>query len=173
MAPSVQRPTLHYQRPSTDFSAPESVGIRQAPPATGAHGSGAARFGTMARTRSPSPRPLRPRFPPSLSFPPYLSSPRKREPRARSMLSSWIPAFAGMTTGPDVDVLAMTGTEKPSSDLQRRQAHQGQDHRDDPETDHDGGLGPALLLEVMMQRRHQEDAPAGAFEPDHLDDDGD
>ena len=47
---------------------------------------------------------------------------------------------------------------KRSSDLQRRQADQRQDHRDDPEADDDGRLGPALLLEMVVQRRHQEHA---------------
>ena len=50
---------------------------------------------------------------------------------------------------------------------------QGQDHRDDPEPDHDGRLRPALLLEMVVQRRHQEHARAGALVPEHLDDDRD
>ena len=35
---------------------------------------------------------------------------------------------------------------------------------DDPEADHDLGLAPALHLEVVMQRRHPEDALAGELE---------
>ena len=33
------------------------------------------------------------------------------------------------------------------------------------------GSLPAELLEMMVDRRHPEDALAGALEPDHLDDD--
>ena len=42
--------------------------------------------------------------------------------------------------------------------------------RDDPEADHDLRLGPALLLEVVMQRRHAEYALAGELERHHLHD---
>src|ERR1700704_115454 len=58
-----------------------------------------------------------------------------------------------------------------SPQLQGGEAGHRQDGGDDPETKDDGGLGPALLLEVMMQRRHAEDAPAGPFVGQDLDDD--
>src|SRR5437588_4257385 len=45
-----------------------------------------------------------------------------------------------------------------SSQLQRGKTGERQHHRDDPEPDHDLRFGPAQLLEVMMQRRHPEDA---------------
>src|SRR3954449_9140201 len=45
-----------------------------------------------------------------------------------------------------------------SPQLQRGEAGQRQHHRDDPEPDHDLRLGPALLFEMMMQRRHPEHA---------------
>ena len=48
-----------------------------------------------------------------------------------------------------------------SPQLQGGEADHRQDGGDDPEAEDDGGLGPALLLEMMMQRRHAEDAPAG------------
>src|SRR5476651_1246642 len=48
-----------------------------------------------------------------------------------------------------------------SPQLQGGEADHRQNGSDDPEAEHDGGLGPALLLEVMMQRRHAEDALAG------------
>src|SRR6056297_3028566 len=57
-----------------------------------------------------------------------------------------------------------------SAHLQGRQADQREDERDDPEADHDLRLGPALFLVMMMDRRHQEDALAGALEIDHLND---
>ena len=46
--------------------------------------------------------------------------------------------------------------------LQAGQADQAQQHRDDPEAHHDLGLVPARLLEVVVQRRHLQDPPAGA-----------
>src|ERR1044071_7135286 len=57
-----------------------------------------------------------------------------------------------------------------SPQLQRRKPGERQHDRDDPEPDHDLRLGPALLLEVMMDRRHLEDALAGELERDHLHD---
>src|SRR3954465_478646 len=47
---------------------------------------------------------------------------------------------------------------KTSPQFQRGEAGQRQHHRDDPEPDHDLRLGPALLLEVVVQRRHPEHA---------------
>ena len=47
-----------------------------------------------------------------------------------------------------------------SPQLQAGQADQAQQHRDDPEAHHDLRLRPAGLLEVVVQRRHLEDAPA-------------
>src|SRR5580698_10803935 len=57
----------------------------------------------------------------------------------------------------------VTGIKR-SPQLQRRQAGQRQHHRDDPEPDHDLRLGPAFLLEMMMDRRHLEDALSGELE---------
>src|SRR6185437_9157494 len=58
-----------------------------------------------------------------------------------------------------------------SPQLQGGEPGKGQDRGDDPEADDDGRLLPALLLEMMVQRRHAEDAPAGQLEARHLDDD--
>src|SRR5581483_11868560 len=55
-----------------------------------------------------------------------------------------------------------------SPQLQRRQAEHRQDRGDDPEAEHDGRFGPPLLLEMMVQRRHAEDALAGPFVGQHL-----
>src|ERR1700720_1404077 len=52
--------------------------------------------------------------------------------------------------------------------LQRGEAGQRQHHRDDPEPDHDLRLGPAQLLEMMMDRRHLEDALARELEGRNL-----
>src|SRR6266576_1955028 len=59
---------------------------------------------------------------------------------------------------------------KLSPQLQRGEAGQRQHHRDDPEPDHDLRFSPALLLEMMMQRRHPEYALAGELERHHLHD---
>src|SRR5690606_38643879 len=58
-----------------------------------------------------------------------------------------------------------------SPQLQTGETDEGQDHGDDPEADHDLAFGPAELLEMMMDRRHQEDAAAGHLEEADLDDD--
>src|ERR1700759_3383650 len=49
----------------------------------------------------------------------------------------------------------VTGIKR-SPQLQRGETGQRQHHRDDPEPDHDLRLGPAFLLEVMVDRRHPE-----------------
>src|SRR3954471_12616769 len=59
----------------------------------------------------------------------------------------------------------------PLPQLQGGEAQQGQHDRDDPEADHDGRLRPAELLEVVVDRGHQEDPAARAFEPGDLDHD--
>src|SRR5689334_13001770 len=58
----------------------------------------------------------------------------------------------------------------PSPQLQRGEAGQRQHHRDDPEPDHDLRLGPAELFEMMVQRRHAEDAFSGELERGDLHD---
>src|SRR5690606_26246169 len=55
--------------------------------------------------------------------------------------------------------------------LQAGKPDQRQDHGDDPEADHHLAFGPAKLLEMVMDRRHQEDAAAGHLEETDLDDD--
>src|SRR3954452_9771678 len=49
---------------------------------------------------------------------------------------------------------------QPSAQLQSGKAGQCQHHRDDPESDDELRFGPALLLEVVMDRRHPEHALA-------------
>src|SRR5712664_2144374 len=55
-----------------------------------------------------------------------------------------------------------------SPQLQGGEAGQRQHHRDDPEPDHDLRFGPALLLKMVMDRRHPEHALAGELERHHL-----
>src|SRR5262245_20408523 len=66
----------------------------------------------------------------------------------------------------------VTGIMNRSAQFQGGEAGERQHHRDDPEADHDLRLGPALLLEMMMQRRHAEHALARHLERHHLHDDG-
>src|SRR4029077_9342428 len=56
-----------------------------------------------------------------------------------------------------------------SPQLQRGETDHRQDGGNDPEAEDDGGFGPALLLEMVMQRRHPEDAPAGHLVGQDLD----
>src|SRR5579883_2232655 len=58
-----------------------------------------------------------------------------------------------------------------SPQLQGRKADHRQDEGDDPETHDDLRLGPAELLEMMVDRRHAEDALAGHLERSDLHDD--
>src|SRR6478735_70427 len=61
---------------------------------------------------------------------------------------------------------------KASPQLERGEAGQRQHHRDDTKPDNDLRLGPALLCEMMMQRRHPEHAFSCHLERDHLHDHG-
>src|SRR6266446_4903557 len=58
-----------------------------------------------------------------------------------------------------------------SPQLQGGEAGHRQDGGDDPEAEDDRRLGPALLLEMVMQRRHAEDAAAGPAIGQDLHDD--
>src|SRR5580704_11969465 len=58
-----------------------------------------------------------------------------------------------------------------SPQLQGGESGHRQDGGDDPEAEDDGGLGPALLLEMMVQRRHAKDAASGPLVGQDLDDD--
>src|SRR3954454_23149333 len=55
--------------------------------------------------------------------------------------------------------------------LVEHEADRRADRRDDPEAQDDLGLRPGHQLEVVVDRRHQEHAPAEALERDHLDHD--
>ena len=53
--------------------------------------------------------------------------------------------------------------------VEEREAGGAEDAGDDPEAHHDLRLRPGLHLEVVVQRGHQEDAPAPPAERDHLE----
>src|SRR5262245_59947680 len=57
-----------------------------------------------------------------------------------------------------------------SSQLQRGKPREREHDGDDPEADHDLRLGPAEVLEMVMDRRHHEHALAGELERGHLHD---
>src|SRR3546814_10818521 len=57
-----------------------------------------------------------------------------------------------------------------SPDFQCRKAGKGKDDGDDPETDYDGGLRPAKLFEMMVDRRHPEYPLSGSLEEADLHD---
>src|SRR4029453_17248066 len=58
-----------------------------------------------------------------------------------------------------------------SPQLQGGETGHRQDGGDDPEAKDDGGLGPALLLEMMVQRRQAKDTPPGQLEGQDRHDD--
>src|SRR6266540_3093599 len=80
------------------------------------------------------------------------------------------PTLPGKRGREQTESAAPSCSTQTSPQLQRRQPHECEHDRDDPEPDHDLRLGPALLLEVMVQRRHAENALAGKLERDHLHD---
>src|SRR3546814_15792605 len=55
-----------------------------------------------------------------------------------------------------------------SPDFQCRKAGKGKDDGDDPETDYDGGLRPAKLFEMMVDRRHPEYPLSGSLKDEDL-----
>src|SRR5580704_5945533 len=64
----------------------------------------------------------------------------------------------------------VTGITTQLPQLQGRQSRQREHDRDDPEADDDLRLGPAELFEMMVDRRHLEDALSGELERHHLHD---
>src|SRR5688500_1265343 len=80
-----------------------------------------------------------------------------RPERARPRTAYRFPAKAGLV------IIA-------SPQLQGRQAGERQHEADDPEADDDRRLRPAELLEMVVDRRHPEDALAGALVDQDLDD---
>ena len=93
---------------------------------------------------------------PSTSAPPARSASAQASPeRARPNTATRLPSkhLAGNMALPE---------------LQGGQTDQRQHHRDDPEADDDRRLLPALLLEMVVQRRHGEHPLAGELVGDHL-----
>src|SRR5579864_3090456 len=68
---------------------------------------------------------------------------------------------------------AVTSIIALSPQLQRREAGDREDRGDDPETNDDGWLLPALALEMVVERRHAEDALSRELGTCDLNDDRD
>src|SRR5262249_13749970 len=100
---------------------------------------------------------------------PSFRKPRSGYPESRdSQVRNCAPKFALRAPRNDLSLKS-----SPSPQLQGRQPGERQHHRDDPESDHDLRFGPAELFEMMMQRRHAEDAFSGELEGGALHDHGD
>src|ERR1700704_5819776 len=129
-----------------------------------------------------------------------LASPDPPRPNTATVLPAkdvtgimvWHPSFRGVPTGrrsaPPDDRLRTNPESRDSGlplrglrnddgeyttyspQLQGGEAGQRQHHRDDPEPDHDLRFGPALLLKMVMDRRHPEHALAGELERHYLHD---
>src|SRR5208282_5387345 len=82
--------------------------------------------------------------------------------RAPPSFSAWAAANPGRASPSTATVwLRKFGTGIIASpQLQRGEAGDRQDRGDDPEADDDGRFLPALLLEVVVEGRHAEHAPA-------------
>src|SRR3954469_24278771 len=120
--------------PSTDSAAssPEKNVLSATSAASTAACGG---FGRESHTRTRAPWPAHQRA---------MASPEAPSPRISTVFSDR--SFTSWQ-------FVMTSTQ-----FQARQADQAQQHRDDPEADHDLRLGPAGLLEMVVQRRHLQDA---------------
>src|SRR5690349_3024636 len=102
----------------------------------------------------------------SLSSQPMTSAPPANSALALARPDAPSPNTA--TLRPSNEVTGIIAALSPQ--LERRQSGQRQHDRDDPEADHDLRLGPAELLEMVMQRRHLEHPLAGETERHHLHD---
>src|SRR5687767_6603853 len=92
-----------------------------------------------------------------------------RAPLLASSFAAAMPLRAAPTTTTRRPSTVKSST--PSPPLQRRQTEQRKDDRQDEKTRDDLRLAPANQLEVMVDRRHLEDALAGQLEGCDLDDD--
>src|SRR5919197_2945209 len=89
---------------------------------------------------------------------------------ARAATSPDLPRPRTATGRPSKGKTSIIGAALSSPQLQGGEAGDREDRGDDPEADDDGRLLPSLLLEMMMERRHAEDALARQLEARHLDD---
>src|SRR5579862_3716480 len=93
-------------------------------------------------------------------------------PPARSALALTSPEPPRPNTATFFPAKVVTGITAKLPQLQGRQSRQREHDRDYPEANDNLRLGPAELLEMMMNGRHFENAPAEQLERHHLHDDG-
>src|ERR1700733_11129079 len=94
-------------------------------------------------------------------------------PPARSALALASPELPSPNTATFLPAKVVTRITTELPQFQGRQPRQREHDRDDPETNDDLRLGPAELLEMMMDRRHPKHALTGELVRHHLHDDGD
>src|SRR5271170_2887261 len=92
-------------------------------------------------------------------------------PPASSALALASPELPSPNTATFLPAKVVTGITTRLPQFQGRQPRQREHDRDDPETNNDLRLGPAELLEMMMDRRHLEHAFTGELVRHHLHDD--
>src|SRR5438132_3137354 len=116
--------------------------------------------------------------PASSSLPASRSGPRATPtvgtPRRASASAAASPDRASPTTSArrgSFTLALRSAPEVREVAVEEREADGAQDRRHDPEAHHDLGLGPSLHLEVVMDRRHQEDASPEVLERHDLHDD--
>src|SRR5215207_6334069 len=97
----------------------------------------------------------------TIAPPRFRASATARPERARPKTATFFPCID----------LAANIEGRILSELERGKAEQREHEGDDPEPDDDRRFLPALLLKMMMQRRHGEYAPAPNLEGEHLNDD--
>src|ERR671931_861817 len=97
---------------------------------------------------------------------------------SRSAATTWTPraakasaAACPVTPSPTTSARAGSSGSAPVVEevvVVDREGDSSQDGAEDPEPNHDLGVRPGLHLEVVVDRRHQEDPPAGVLEGDDL-----
>src|ERR1700676_3908371 len=93
-------------------------------------------------------------------------------PPANSALAPTSPEPPSPNTATFFPAKVVTGIMARLSQLQGRQPGEREHDRNDPDANDDLRLGPAELLEMMVDRRHLEHALAGELKRHHLHDDG-
>src|SRR5215213_10975361 len=113
---------------------------------------------------------------PSLPKQTWYSSPSGGKPADSSSLRIVSSYWAAVRLGGENRIRTLMGssffrlnpTLAPDRLLVEREADPRADGGDDPEADHDLRLRPRHHLEVMVERRHQQDAAAEGFEGEDL-----
>src|SRR5262249_23715768 len=101
----------------------------------------------------------------SSSFPSERSTWTTSSPRAASAAAAASPERARPYTSARI---RLSNAEVEVVAVEECEADRAEDPRDDPEADHDLRLGPRLHLEVVVDRRHQENASAEVLEREDL-----